>query len=103
MPAGQPIYYEWMKHETTEFITLELQICVQSIKNITKTKILGVQKSIYHNNNVNITKVISTYKDCSELDGIKAVFPNATSLLCQFHICCTVDTRDNNAKSLTLL
>jgi hypothetical protein len=47
---------------------------------------------------VSVTNVILTDKDCAELAGIKTVFPNATSLLCQFHVDCAVDTRLNKAK-----
>lgn len=47
---------------------------------------------------MSVTNVILTDKDCAELAGIKAVFPNATSLLCQFHVDCAVDTRLNKAK-----
>jgi hypothetical protein len=37
--------------------------------------------------------VVLTDKDCSELAGISAVFPDAVSLLCQFHVVCAIDTR----------
>jgi hypothetical protein len=47
---------------------------------------------------VSVTNVILTDKDCAELAGIKTVFPNATSLLCHFHVDCAVDTRLNKAK-----
>lgn len=47
---------------------------------------------------MSVTNVILTDKDCAELAGIKTVFPNATSLLCQFHVDCAVDTRLNKAK-----
>lgn len=42
--------------------------------------------------------MVLTDKDCSELAGISAVFPDAVSLLCQFHVVCAIDTRFAKAR-----
>lgn len=39
-----------------------------------------------------------TDKDCKELVAVKSIFPNATSLLCQFHVLTAVSARLGKAK-----
>ena len=77
--VGQPVCYFLLLTETTEAIMAGLEI-------------------FRSHNDVSRTKVVVTDKDCKELISVKQIFPNAISLLCQFHVLNAVSRRLKKAK-----
>ncbi|EFX69283.1 hypothetical protein DAPPUDRAFT_258844 [Daphnia pulex] len=61
--VGQPVAFFFVREETTENISIGL-------------------KQFAENNDVSVTHVVLTDKDCGEIASIKEAFPNATHLLC---------------------
>ena len=49
----------------------------------------------FQSNDVSVTKVTITDKDCSEIAALEEFFPNAEHILCQFHALKAVDARLN--------
>ncbi|KZS02016.1 Uncharacterized protein APZ42_001107, partial [Daphnia magna] len=63
---GQPVAFFFIKEETTEAISECLQIFSE-------------------NNDVSITKVTISDKDCTEIAALENCFPHEDHILCQFH------------------
>ncbi|XP_045027121.1 uncharacterized protein LOC116919332 [Daphnia magna] len=73
-------------------------------KTETKEAIVEFLRIFTENNDASITKVTITDKDCSEIAALEEYFPEATHILCHFHVLKAVDARLNkkvDGKGLT--
>ncbi|XP_045025752.1 uncharacterized protein LOC123470097 [Daphnia magna] len=78
---SQPIAWVFTKEETTVAISECLRIFVE-------------------NNDVSVTKVTITDKDCSEISALEKYFPDAEHILCHFHVLKAVDAWLNTLKEI---
>ncbi len=53
---------------------------------------------LFQYNDISVTKTVVTDKDCAEIAAFAEIFPEASQLLCQFHVLKAVDSRLVKAK-----
>lgn len=54
----------------------------------------------FQNNDVSVTKVTMTDKDCSKISLLETYFPDAEHILCHFHVLKAVDAWLNTLKEI---
>ncbi|KAK4024393.1 hypothetical protein OUZ56_009815 [Daphnia magna] len=61
---------------------------------------IQLEKTTETNNDVSVTKVTMTDKDCSEISALEKYFPDAEHILCHFHVLKAVDAWLNTLKEI---
>ncbi|KZS03097.1 Uncharacterized protein APZ42_034260 [Daphnia magna] len=78
---GQPVAMFLVKEETTDSISTCLEVFSE-------------------NNDISVTKVTVTDKDCAEIAALAKYFPTATHILCHFHVLKAIDAKLNKIKNI---
>lgn len=61
---------------------------------------VAISECHFQNNDVSVTKVTMTDKDCSEISALEKYFPDAEHILCHFHVLKAVDAWLNTLKEI---